>query len=348
MKNGFQKGVNLGGWISQYRAYDHDHFQSFITAQDIERIASWGLDHVRLPVDSPVLVSEDGSFTYREDGFQYLDRCIEWCQGSGLNLVLDLHRAPGYSFENTLAEDKNNQNTLFTSEIYQTRFIDLWQTLSRRYLNIREMLVFELLNEVVLPESDPWNRLAGLTIETVRKIDPTRAILIGGNRYNAASELKNLKLFEDPGVFYTFHFYEPMLFTHQKAHWSAETKLFHQQLDYPGEITGLDTFLKRHPEFAPAYEWQVGKEMNRAMLLGFLQPALDFIQSTGHPLYCGEFGVIDQATLPNRVNWLRDFIGLLKENGIGRAVWSYKGMDFGLVDETGALVSEQIIQIVKQ
>ncbi|MDO5443997.1 MAG: hypothetical protein Q4F31_00060 [Eubacteriales bacterium] len=23
---GFQKGVNLGGWISQFASYDHEHF----------------------------------------------------------------------------------------------------------------------------------------------------------------------------------------------------------------------------------------------------------------------------------------------------------------------------------
>ena len=44
---GFQAGVNLGGWLSQYRQYDHDHFKSFITADDIQKIAGWGLDHVR-------------------------------------------------------------------------------------------------------------------------------------------------------------------------------------------------------------------------------------------------------------------------------------------------------------
>lgn len=57
--NGFQAGVNLGGWISQYHRLDPAHFDRFILKPDVQRIASWGMDHVRLPVDYPVL--EDGS-----------------------------------------------------------------------------------------------------------------------------------------------------------------------------------------------------------------------------------------------------------------------------------------------
>ena len=35
------------------------HFQSFITRADLRQIARWGMDHVRLPVDYPVV--EDDS-----------------------------------------------------------------------------------------------------------------------------------------------------------------------------------------------------------------------------------------------------------------------------------------------
>jgi hypothetical protein len=37
---------------------------------------------------------------------------------------------------------------------------------------------------------------------------------------------------------------------------------------------------------------------------------------------------------------------LLRQHGIGRAVWSYKGMGFGLVDWDGHVVNEKLVQIV--
>ena len=67
--NGFQKGINLGGWISQFEKYDEKHFESFITEKDIEYIASVKFDHVRVPVDYNVLEDEEGNILPK--GFEY-------------------------------------------------------------------------------------------------------------------------------------------------------------------------------------------------------------------------------------------------------------------------------------
>ena len=74
---GFLRGVNLGGWISQFDKYDTQHFETFITRKDIAYIASLGFDHVRVPVDYNVLEDEDGNVI--ESGFAYLENCRRWC-----------------------------------------------------------------------------------------------------------------------------------------------------------------------------------------------------------------------------------------------------------------------------
>jgi len=65
-KKALQVGINLGGWISQYPALDHQHFKTFITADDIKRITDWGMDHIRLPVDYPVLEDDDQPGIYKD------------------------------------------------------------------------------------------------------------------------------------------------------------------------------------------------------------------------------------------------------------------------------------------
>ena len=55
-----KKGVNLGGWMSQCD-YSEGRLNGFITEEDIKKIASWWMDHVRLPVDYNVIQNEDGS-----------------------------------------------------------------------------------------------------------------------------------------------------------------------------------------------------------------------------------------------------------------------------------------------
>ncbi len=80
-KTSLKIGINLGGWISQYPAYDHGHFKTFISAADIKRIADWGMDHVRLPVDYPLLEDDDHPGVYKQSGFDYIESCLEWCAG---------------------------------------------------------------------------------------------------------------------------------------------------------------------------------------------------------------------------------------------------------------------------
>jgi len=78
-------------------------------------------------------------------------------------------------------------------------------------------------------------------------------------------------------------------------------------------------------------------------MLEDIQLALDFITTTDQVVYCGEYDVIECAPMQTRINWTRDFVSILREYTIGRAAWSYKGMNFGLVDQTGKVVSAELI-----
>ena len=76
---GYQRGVNLGGWLSQCVSYDEKHFEGFITKKDIETIASYGLDHVRLPVDYDVFMKEQsGQDVVNEEGMSRIKH-ITFC-----------------------------------------------------------------------------------------------------------------------------------------------------------------------------------------------------------------------------------------------------------------------------
>jgi endoglucanase len=338
---GFQAGANLGGWISQYPAFSQEHFNSFILEKDIQTIASWGMDHVRLPVDYPVLEDDAAPFAYRAAGLAHIDNCLAWCNAHGLNLILDLHKAPGYFF-GTFTE-----TTLFNDPQTRERFLSLWEMLARRYRGVNpDGLVFELLNEMVQPTSDPWNALAGEAFRRIRAVDPARWVMIGGNNYNSAWTLKEITLIDDPRVAYTFHFYEPMPFTHQRAAWVPDLLALNAVTPYPGMAPGVEAFLAIQSEYRQSLEKFVVTPLDLEYLRANLQPALDFLALTGAPLYCGEYGAIDHAPLDSRIRWHRDFVDLLREHNIGRAVWSYKEMNFRLVNDAGEVESEELVQIV--
>lgn len=335
---GFMAGVNLGGWISQYHIATKEHFESFITEEDIKQIASWGMDHIRLPIDYPVLEEDSMPFQYKEEGFGYIDRCINWCEKYGLNIILDLHKAPGYAFHSL------NENRLFEDEHLQQRYISLWATFSKRYKACGKNVVFELLNEIVEPDSSRWNVLSQRAIEAIRSIDKERTIILGGNHYNSVNTLKELDSITDPNLVYTFHFYEPHIFTHQRASWEPLMEQLDFAIPYPAGTDTYDQYLTKSEEFRNHFKCY--ETMDKEFLVGFLQPALQFAKERNVRLYCGEYGVIEQASMESNLRWHTDLCDLLKSYGIGRAVWSYKLMNFPMVDGDSKVRNEQLIRIV--
>ena len=78
---------------------------------------------------------------------------------------------------------------------------------------------------------------------------------------------------------------------------------------------------------------------------------MDFLDSFGKadrdvPLYCGEYGVIDLAAPIDTVKWFACINAVFKKYDIGRAVWSYKEMDFGLIDAHYDDVRSDIIDLL--
>lgn len=333
---GYMAGANLGHWLSQYGKQSHDHFSSYITENDIKRISEWGMDHVRLPVDYFLFEDDAAPGVYREDGLVYIDRCIGWSKKYNINLVLDLHHAPGFFFGD------GDKNCLFTDRDMQKRYIGIWKFFAQRYIAERYNLTFELLNELVLPGgSEPWNKLWQETAAAIHSVDPGRNIIVGGNFYNSGSELKNLTVADNPHIWYTFHCYHPMIFTHQHASWMENTRRYTVAVEYP-----VDTSL--HADFyngaIPSSEKGI---LDKEYLRRVLQPAFDFIEKNKRPLYCGEYGVISNASVESAVRWQNDIADLLLAYGIGRAVWSYRGFS-RITDSNNNVTSETLVRAVSK
>ena len=114
---GYIHGIDLGGWLSQCD-YSQDRLDNFIKEEDIAKIKSWGLDHVRVPVDYNIFQNEDGSLI--QTGFDCVQRCIDWCGKYGLNMILDLHKTRGFSFDKY-----HGEKNFFNDENLQQLFYDL-------------------------------------------------------------------------------------------------------------------------------------------------------------------------------------------------------------------------------
>lgn len=304
-KAGFYKGINLGGWFSQCD-YSQERLDNFIQERDIEKIAGWGMDHVRIPVDYNV-------FEHR-DGFERLDNAIALCRSYHLNMVLDLHKTAGFSFDSY----GENESGFFDSEVYQEQFYQLWEKFAQRYSG--QAVAFELLNEVTDASYLPaWNRIAGECIKRIRRYAPKNFILVGSYKNNSAETVKYLEIPMDKNIIYNMHCYEPLKFTHQGAYWTDEIN--------PDErIPFLES--KVTPEFFD----------------GFFASAIEKAKKDNTVLYCGEYGVIDRVPSQDTLQWYQAIHQIFEKYQIGRCAWTYKELDFGLSEERLGSVWEEILE----
>lgn len=315
---GYTKGINLGGWLSQCR-HSSSHYESFITEKDIADIAAMGLDHVRLPVDYEAIEDENGSPL--SEGYCYIDKCAEWCEAHGLNLVLDLHKTAGFVF------DDAQSSTLFSSRENMQRFLQLWNRLSARY-DSNPRIAFELLNEVVEDDPEKWNDLIAQAIRVIRRNAPETCIIIGGVQWNSVHTLKLLRKPTDKNIVFNFHFYEPFLFTHQCAPW--QPIIPKMIMNYPSDIREYRNRSQQINCFGSGL-YNVDK-MGAGFMRALISEAVEAAENAGVPLYCGEYGVDWYAPARDTLEWFRDIHSVFEEYGIGRAAWTYKGMDFGLIE----------------
>lgn len=317
----YLKGINVGGWMSQYQDLTdnlHEHLKTFIREEDIDRIAQWGADHIRLPFESSAMC---------EETFDYMEKCIEWCNSRGMGVLLDLHFIDGMSFDPLLPE-----NPLFLPE-NQQRFISIWDEVSARLQHHGDGLCYELLNEVTDGTGYGWNRMYPLGVEAIRKREPERVIYVGSNRQNDVNRLAELHLLDDPHLVYNFHYYDPHAFTHQCAPFDQDMAVFRHAYDYPCFFGDeLYSYVREHPEYVARCPGILLTRNDREDMKRRLRPASEFIRCTGKPLYCGEFGVISVADESAAARWIADLVDTFRQLHIGYAYWCYKVRDFGLVD----------------
>lgn len=343
---GFMRGINLGGWLSQCDETTKAYFDSFITEGDLKRIADMGFDHVRLPVDYMYLEDETG--TPLEEGFQYIDRCVAWAKDNALHVLIDLHKTYGYSFD-PLDRDMDRE-AFFHDERLQERFFRLWERIASRYAADAQAgtVAFELLNEIVsLNVVAEWNDVAGRAIKRLRAITPTARIVVGGVCYNSVTSVPLLDPPADENVVYNFHCYEPIVFTHQKAYWVDDMPK-DRTVYYPDSLTNYRKMSDcLPPELAGAVNMEgIPEIIDPAFFEKLFACAIEAAEKNNAPLYCGEYGVIDMAPAPDAIRWYADINRVFEKYGIGRAMWTYRKKDYGLMDAHYDGVREELVKVL--
>jgi len=142
---------------------------------------------------------------------------------------------------------------------------NVWYELSAHYKDAPSSVMFELLNEPHDKiDAQIWNAWLPDLVAIVRETNPTRNIIVGPTHWNSLADLPQLKLPADKHIIVTFHYYDPMTFTHQGATWvGPEIEKERGEVHWKGTSADL---AKINGDFDQVAAW--AKANDRPILLG--------------------------------------------------------------------------------
>jgi endoglucanase len=320
------RGANITQWFQVYSPKPDSHYRDYISDDEIALIRRLGLRHVRLCFSPQFLYDPADPEHPTSDHFSMIEEGIRRLNKHGLAVVLDPHNS--------------DQKRIEGEGEWSAGFPRFWGALaSRLKLVDPEMLFFEVVNEPVFDGNEAkWFALQERIVSAIRTAAPRHTIIATGPNWGGVDGLKKMAPMKDGNVVYSFHFYDPFTFTHQGSTWSGPIPPYLNGVPYPSspELVA-DVLARTENEGAKGWIKDYGnKRWDRERLKSRLAEALAWGREHKVPLYCGEFGVFPKNAPPeSRKNWFRDFASVLKESGVGWAVWGWDdGFGFGrrLVD----------------
>jgi hypothetical protein len=182
---------------------------NFVTSRDIDSIAAWGFNSIRLPMHYNLLISSNEPDTFIDKGFEIIDSLIVWCRPHNMYIILDLHAAPGgQGHDQPIADYDPSKPSLWESEENQTLTAILWKELARRYTHEPIIGGYDILNEPNW-ELGSTNQILRSFYEritdSIRQVDTNHIIFIEGNWF--ATDFNGLTPPWDENIVYSFHKY---------------------------------------------------------------------------------------------------------------------------------------------
>ena len=178
-----------------------------------------------------------------------------------------------------------------------------------------------------------WNQIQEKVVTAIRQVNKEHTIIVGPANWNNYQNLKSMPVYEDKNLIYTFHFYEPFLFTHQGASWTTPSMSSLKDVPFPyqkSKMPGFPTQLKG--TWVESAFNDYGRIGHIDYVKEQLSIAVKFAKERNVPIYCGEFGVFASASPEiDRTFWYEYIRKELESQKISWTIWDYHG-GFGLFE----------------
>jgi len=312
----FGRGVNLSNWLQTSKA-SQIQFNKY-TKQDLENIKTLGCDVIRLPFRLNDMTTGESGFEIDPLFLYFLDQIVDWAEELDLHLILDNHT---FDVETS------------TSPQIVEILVPVWRNLAEHYADGYDKLYYEILNEPHGISDELWGTIQGEVINAIREVDTSHFIVVGPAGWNSYNNLQHMPEYEDEKLIYTFHFYEPFIFTHQGASWTDPSLEPLSGVPFPYNPVTMPTC---PDELLGTYiESTIANYQSEGTFVKLAQQVLvaaQFANVRNVPIFCGEFGVyIPQSPADDRVYWYNKVRNLFESYNIAWTTWDYQG-GFGLFE----------------
>jgi len=292
------KGINFSGMEF---GVDLKNLPSYHAQMPV--LKNIGVKTVRLPIDFARSFSTTVPVKLiNSDNFTACDSFISWAKAYNLNLSIDFHGDPS-----TTASVINNKAYIAS----------VWKYIAKKYAALpSNQFYFELFNEPHDVTTAVWKPVAQEIIDSIRLVAPNQTIIVGGADYNSINSLNDLGLLKDNNIIYTFHTYDPFLFSHQGASWVGDA-VSTLKVPYPYDAATMPPLnTKAVGTWGQDLYYNYKNDGNDAKILATIKVANDWSKVNNAPIFCGEFGSFgtysDEASRCRHMKAMRGALESLK------------------------------------
>jgi hypothetical protein len=304
------RGANITRWFGYVSPTDTSILGGYLVDEDYQNFKKMGLQFVRLCVTPSVIYRKGAPDPVN---LKFVDSGIDRLQKAGLAVLWDLH--------------DNGEMKLDEPGHDNAGFIRFWEELARHYKGKSETsIVFELLNEPIFQRNpEVWYTLQQQTVEAIRTIDPKRTILVASTGWDGIDTLIAMKPLEEKNLIYSFHCYDPFIFSHQGATWTGEQQKVMRDIPFPSSPEAVEAMIDKIPDqYKGAVRFYGNQKLSAQYLYDRLSTAMRWGAQNHVPVLLGEFGAFPPVSPPeSRARWFDAMHDAIHQLGVPNALWGY-------------------------
>jgi|GEM_PF-119253 len=301
----FHRGLHLAGWFDELRPGQININR--YTDEDFRIFHAMGCEAVRLPIDLLHMTGPAPGYELDPLLFELLDLAVDRAEAAGLFMVLL----------------NSTWDQLFgTAQSLEPVLLAAWTQMAHHFKNRSNLVMYEILNEPHGISDSDWNGIQGRVIQAIRAEDRLHTIVVTPGNYGSYLNLDAMTAYADDDLLYTFHFYDPYIFTHQGITWGDPAPSDLVGVPFPYEASAMPSL----PASLAGSWWQdlynsYAQQGNEGWVKSQLDVAVQFQSQRNVRLWCGEFGAYPPgSSSDDRAAWTGVVRSYMEDKGIA---WTF-------------------------